>query len=79
MKKPMIQPQTRPAVSIAALHPATPPEPSVVTAPQQADIARLAYDIYVKTGRQPGHCTRNWHQAEQALREQALGYGYPTH
>jgi hypothetical protein len=40
-------------------------------APTHDDIARRAYDIYVKTGCKNGHCTQNWHQAEQSLRDQA--------
>jgi len=38
------------------------------TIPSQGDIARRAYDIYVKKGSRPGHCQENWQQAEQALK-----------
>jgi hypothetical protein len=34
------------------------------------EIARRAYDIYVKKGRQPGQCQQNWQQAEQDLQHQ---------
>jgi len=41
------------------------------TAPTHAEIAVRAYDIYLKTGRRHGQCTRNWFLAERSLREQA--------
>jgi hypothetical protein len=41
-----------------------------VTAPTHDDIAKCAFDIYVKTGRRQGQCTQNWHQAEDHLRSQ---------
>lgn len=40
-------------------------------APTHDEIAERAYDLYVKAGREPGHCWRNWYAAEQSLREQA--------
>ena len=43
-------------------------------APSHADIARRAYDIYVRKGRQPGQCEQNWRQSEQELQDQ----GKPT-
>lgn len=39
-------------------------------APTHDDIARRAYDIYVKAGRKQGQCKQNWQQAEQSLHEQ---------
>ena len=39
-------------------------------APTHAEIATRAYEIYLKSGRQPGHCTQNWAKAEQSLRDQ---------
>lgn len=36
--------------------------------PSNDDIARRAYEIYDKSGRQPGHCRQNWEQAERELR-----------
>ncbi len=39
----------------------------MVPTPSHGDIARRAYDIYLKTGRQQGQCQQNWRQAEQAL------------
>ena len=40
------------------------------TRPTHAEIAKRAYEIYLKTGRQQGQCERNWLQAEQELRKQ---------
>ncbi len=40
----------------------------VIAMPTHDQIAIRAYDIYVKTGREPGRCKRNWHQAETELR-----------
>ena len=44
--------------------------PSMVPAPSHGDIARRAYDIYLKTGRQEGQCQRNWQEAEQAIQHE---------
>ena len=38
--------------------------------PTHDDIARRAYDIYVKTGWKQGQCKQNWQQAEQSLHDQ---------
>ena len=35
--------------------------------PSHEDIARRAYDIYVKKGRPQGQCRQNWREAEQEL------------
>ena len=42
-----------------------------VKSASDADIAKRAYDIYVKAGRKQGHCNQNWLQAEGELRKQA--------
>ena len=42
--------------------------PGVITVPTHDDIARRAYDIYVKSGQKPGQCIQNWQQAEHELR-----------
>jgi len=44
---------------------------STVAAPTHDDIAKRAYDIYLKTGRKQGQCKQNWQQAEHSLSEQA--------
>jgi hypothetical protein len=35
--------------------------------PSHEAIAHRAYDIYVKTGSQQGHCRENWQKAEAEL------------
>jgi len=35
--------------------------------PSHEDIARRAFDIYVKKGRLQGQCRQNWREAEQEL------------
>jgi hypothetical protein len=44
------------------------PGHGVTATPTHGDIAKRAYDIYVKTGCKQGQCTKNWHQAENDLR-----------
>ncbi len=36
-------------------------------APSHDDIAKRAYDIYERTGRQSGQCQHNWQQAQDEL------------
>lgn len=38
--------------------------------PTHDQIARRAYEIYVASGREQGHCTQNWVKAEQQLANQ---------
>ena len=40
-------------------------------APTHADIAARAYEIYLKSGQEPGRCTQNWAKAERSLRDQS--------
>jgi hypothetical protein len=40
---------------------------ALTPAPSHDDIARRAYEIYVKKGCQQGQCKQNWRQAEQDL------------
>ena len=44
------------------------PGHGVITMPTHDDIARRAYEIYVKNGRKQDLCKQNWLQAEQELR-----------
>ena len=44
--------------------------PAMTSAPTHADIARRAYDIYVKTGCQPDQCQRNWQRAVLSLQDE---------
>lgn len=39
----------------------------VMALPTHEEIAKRAYDIYVKNGRKQGQSSQNWHQAEQEL------------
>lgn len=71
MKKPLIPSQTQVAAAMPPLHTAPYPNPAIAVGPTHDDIARRAYDIYVKGGRKQGHSTKNWTEAEQALRANA--------
>ena len=42
---------------------------SVIPIPSHEDVARRAYEIYIKHGCRPGQCKQNWQQAENDLRE----------
>ena len=44
------------------------PGHGVITMPTHDDIAKRAYDIYIKNGRRQGQCQQNWQQAEHDLR-----------
>ena len=46
--------------------------PTPHRAPTEAEIAARAYDIYAASGREDGHCERNWHQAECEMREKPV-------
>jgi hypothetical protein len=43
--------------------------------PSHEDIARRAFDIYVKKGRPQGQCRQNWWEAEQELNFENQGPG----
>ena len=49
--------------------PASPPASPEVS---HDDIARRAYEIYVKSGSKNGRCRQNWQQAENELRKPAV-------
>ena len=44
-------------------------KPVPTAKPTLEDIAKRAYEIYVKNGCQPGQCEENWIQAEQELKK----------
>jgi hypothetical protein len=71
MNQPPTQPKTTQLSStqqtLVATHPASAP----AARPAHAEIAKRAYEIYLKKGRQQGQCEQNWLQAEQELRKQA--------
>ena len=56
------------SVAIEPTHDDLLPGCGVIAMPTHAEIARRAYDIYVKTGCEQGRCKQNWHQAETELR-----------
>jgi hypothetical protein len=50
----------------------------IMAMPTHAEIARRAYDIYLRNGCTQGQCEANWHQAEYELltaahRQRAIG------
>jgi hypothetical protein len=50
------------------------PDPSAgPPAPSRDDIARRAYNIYVKAGSPEGHFEQSWHQAERDLHRECQG------
>ena len=51
--------------------------PAMSPAPSHEDIARRAYEIYVKKGRQQGQCQQDWLQAERELRKQTVTASTP--
>ena len=71
MSKPMISSQERSVAGVPQHHNAAHPSPCVSTEPTHDEIAKCAYEIYVKSGRTQGQCARNWDHAEQSLREVA--------
>jgi len=44
------------------------PGHGVITMMTHGDIAKRAYDIYLKTGQRKGQCIQNWLKAEHDLR-----------
>jgi hypothetical protein len=52
------------------LHPGS----GVVFPPTHDEIAHRAFDIYVRSGCEQGHCKQNWHEAEHEL----LAAGHQT-
>jgi hypothetical protein len=45
-------------------------EGGAVAAPTHEQISKRAYEIYLKSGCQEGHCRANWEQAEQELQDE---------
>jgi len=71
MNKPMLSSQARSVAEIPQHHTTAHPSPCVNTEATHEEIARCAYEIYVKSGRTQGQCARNWDHAEEQLREEA--------
>ena len=77
MNQPVTQPKaTQPSSNQQTL---TAPHPGSAGTlrPTHAEIAKRAYEIYLKKGGQEGHCERNWLQAEQELRTQRMPASQP--
>ena len=64
----VIQPESTRPFAVRPDRAAPTPEPAKAPSLSHEDVARRAYDLYVKKGRQPGQCQQNWHQAEHDLR-----------
>lgn len=75
MRDPVIRPQTTRVLEVPRTDAATRSGPAGSPAPAHDDIARRAYDIYVKGGSQEGRCQQNWLQAERELRKHTVTAG----
>jgi hypothetical protein len=69
MKNDMTQSKATQELAAQQTHGDLHPGHGVIATPTHAEIARRAYDIYVKNGRKQGQCKQNWHQAEADLRK----------
>jgi len=49
------------------------PKQALSSMPTHDDIARRAYEIYIKKGSRQGQCERNWQQAEKDLHSERKG------
>lgn len=68
MKKYMTQSEATQKLAAEQTHNDMHPGHGVITLPTHDDIAKRAYQIYVKTGWKQGQCKQNWHLAEHDLR-----------
>ena len=75
MKDPVVQPESMGVFEASWKHTVPQSRPSMTSTPSHDDIARRAYEIYVKTGSHAGRCQQNWLQAERELRKQTLTPG----
>jgi hypothetical protein len=55
-------------VAVEPTHDDMHPGRGVIAMPAHDEIARRAYEIYVKSDCKEGQCQQNWHQAELQLR-----------
>ena len=77
MNKYTTQPDAKRTLAAEQTHNDLHPGHGVITTPTHDEIARRAYDIYVKSGRREGQCNKNWHQAEHDLRTVAPRLSFP--
>jgi len=71
MYRPLSMTQTQATGGLFALHLTPNRSAPAASGPTQEAIARRAYDLYLRSNRQPGHCQENWYRAEQSLRNEA--------
>ena len=74
-KRAVVAAQKRATPKSGLAVPPTPPTPPAPPEVSHDDIARRAYDIYIKKGRQQGQSQQNWRQAEAELRKEAVAAG----
>jgi hypothetical protein len=67
MKTYMTQSEANRELAAGQTHDDLHPGRGILTMPTHEDIAKRAYDIYVKGGHKEGQCKQNWHQAEHEL------------
>jgi hypothetical protein len=70
MSKYMNQSKANQKLAAKQTHDDLRPGHGVIAMPTHDEIARRAYDLYVRNGRTMGHCEQNWLQAEQELHKQ---------
>ncbi|MCC7144860.1 MAG: DUF2934 domain-containing protein [Phycisphaeraceae bacterium] len=59
-------------ITVEPKRPFVPFGPAMRSGPSHDEIARRAYEIYVKKGCRQGQCKQNWQQAERELRTPAV-------
>ena len=69
MDKYTTQPEAKRTLAAQQMHSDMHPGPGVITTPTHEEIAKRAYEIYVKGGRKDGQSKQNWQQAEIDLRK----------
>jgi hypothetical protein len=71
----ILKPESTHVPPVAQKRSASQTEPTQSMAPSHDDIARRAYDIFEKKGRQEGQCQQNWRQAERELKAERSASG----
>ena len=70
MSKYMTKSKTTQMSEMQQVHKAPHAGPDTPVMPAHKDIAKRAYEIYVKNGCRQGQSEKNWYQAEQELKNQ---------
>ena len=73
MIKPMAPSKTTQPFGPQQVHNDPPGRAAAATMPRQEDIARRAYEIYVRKGFRQGQCEQNWLEAEQEMKNHQAG------